>query len=175
MKKYLLLIFIFISSNIYSEGPKIGIRLELSFLNSNEYGNVSPLNLYVNLRQLIIENTNIKFNLGLSFYAEEYGGLSYSLLIENEFYKNIKVIGGINYLQNGGVSHGTSVYTETYSNTFFHYVVGVGINLSKDTSIDMLLLLPNKKEFGFSRDAFIDKTSFKNLNNIIKLGMEYYF
>ncbi|MCB9247638.1 MAG: hypothetical protein H6613_03435 [Ignavibacteriales bacterium] len=101
--------------NIYSQKPNIGISIGLSYLNTNEYNNFSPLNLYLNLRQEIIENTNIKLNIGLAFYAEEYGGLDYNLLLENELYKKLKIICGINAHQNGGVSHGTSTYTETYS------------------------------------------------------------
>ena len=177
IKKFTLLFLIFISGSIYSQKPNLGINIGLSYLNANEYYNFSPLNLYLNVRQEILENTNIKFNIGLSFYAEEYGGLDFNLLLENEFYKKLKIICGVNAHQNGGISHGTSTYTETYSKVFYHYVLGLGINITKHSSFDLSLMIPNNKEFGYSVDHSNEKskTNYKYLNYILKLDYEFYF
>ena len=178
MRKHYIIILFFLSINIFPQTPEFGIRWELSYLSSNEYSNITPLNFYLNIRQKIIYDTNIKINLGLSFYAEEYGGLSYGLLFENEYYKKNKIIAGINFFQNGGVSHGTQVYTESYSKTFFHYVLGAGYKISPDTSIDLLFLIPIESEFGYSSeftDAYDYRRLYKRLNIIVKLGLEFYF
>jgi hypothetical protein len=177
MIKYTLLLLLFINLSIYSQKPDIGMSIGLSYLNTNEYNNISPFNLSFNLRQEIVENTNIKFNIGLAFYAEEYGGLDFNLLLENELYKKLKIIGGINAHMNGGVSHGTMTYTETYSKTFYHYVLGFGINITNHSSVDLLLMLPSNREFGYSNDHSyeVSKTNYKYLDYILKLGINFYF
>ena len=122
MKKYALLLLFFVSGINYSQKPNLGIGIGLSFLNSNEYNFVSPIHFSLNLRQKIVDKTNIKFDIGFAFYAEEYGGLDLNLLLENEIYKKMKIIGGINSHHNGGIAHGTAFSTETYSKTFYNYI-----------------------------------------------------
>ena len=171
MKKNVLILFFLLAPilNTYSSG--FGFRYEFSYLSTNLKDHASPVNIFLSFKTNIYSLTYLKLNLGLSHYEELYGGLNGSVFIENEFYKTIKVIMGVNIHKNGGTAHGT---IEAFKKIFVHLVIGGGINVSKDTSLDFLVYFPTEKKYSanYYKSPII---AYRKVNYILKLGLDYYF
>ena len=177
MKKYIIIILLFFSQPSFSSGLDFYVRSELGYFLTNHYNSISVINLHIGLRAKIIKIAEVKISYGFSYYIEEYTGFNASFIVEKEIYKNYKFLFGINSHFNNGVSHGTTVYVKSYDKTFLSYIIGSGINLSDNSSIDLQLYIPNENEYGYSFESTLDgfHHKVKNVNYIFKIGFEFYF
>ncbi len=166
--------------------PEIDIRFESMIMavkiENKNIASIFPLNMQVTqgikflkyykakLRFGIIpgstklpDDFNLVFEVGLFFQAT---------LLKS----NIYGIVGVNLITNNGndFSHGTGPVIEHEGSILF-YSLGLGYEISKHLSLDLMYSIPNNKKFGHVDDYIANQSYNKFVNGIITIGIQYTF
>ncbi|PIU45809.1 MAG: hypothetical protein COS95_01885 [Ignavibacteriales bacterium CG07_land_8_20_14_0_80_59_12] len=136
------------------------------------------INSHLTLGFRFLEHYKIDFRCGYMSVYEDFMGLDGGIYLQADLFNtNFYGTAAIDYVINGGNSHGAWYYSESGGETTL-LGLGFGCNASKHFNLDVMFYYPINKVYGYDLIPEWDdgpKRYSKIVNGIIKFGIQYSF
>jgi len=169
--------------SVYAVKIELGIRDEVIHMYTKlyDYSSINesiiqagalPINFHLTAGLRLFENYKLDYRIGLMYVYEDFYGIDKGLFLQADLFKSFYGTVGIDFINNGGDAHGVTIYSGAGGKTTF-YCFGLGYNLSKHFTMDLMYYYPKDKVFGYNIDNMTGKRYDKIDNGCIVLGIQY--
>lgn len=158
VKRYLFVLMV-ISTTSYAQAYSMGIQLNSSVLNVQQYNNqtydktllIFPFSIYFNNKFCINKNYQIEISPGYFFGGEYFSGFEVGVYLRRNIY-NDKIFGafGLNLHYNLGSGHGITVAEYAPNGIFTNLGLTFGVNFNKNVSFLLSYMKSLNEDYGYS-------------------------
>ncbi len=185
MKKYFLLILIFLTSVTSGQSIDYGIKafafalktekLETATSYENGYKFFPPRAVYLFLKGTLNKNEMIEAALNLGYLdANDYSGMELGIFLSKYISQEIYLQFGFNMHFNGEKTNGINILDKSHSKVINFISAGAGYDFTNRISAELVFDYALKNEYGFSTPLEPEYSGKpKNIFHIIKFGLGY--